>query len=197
MPAKHASLPSVSYRDFKVGATVFAMRNSPATSQFITGANIKPDKDSSVNVHAEQSAMKRARQAGFTAISIVAVVGETQDDQQSGHQMCTLHPCGLCRETLGQSPLIDNNLTLIATAHPDLRTIELSTITKLGQYHEAQAFDDVTRIDVPELELLTPFVPLPNQRVIELNDTNANLEEDRTWHGLLDTHLLPLRMGTA
>ncbi len=188
--AREARDLAVSYRNFNVGAAVFALRNIPASTQIITGANIKPDKDSSVNVHAEQSAIKRARQAGYTAISIIAVVGETQNDQQSGHEMCTLHPCGLCRAMLKNSPLIDNDLTLVATALPDLRTIELSSITKLDQYHEAHQFDAITRLDIPDLGLLKPVA---TGGLIHLVDSDELIEEDRTWHGLIDDHLLPLR----
>ena len=190
--AREARDLAVSYRNFNVGAAVFALKTIPASTQIITGANIKPEKESTINVHAEQLAIKRARQAGFTAISIIAVVGETQNDQQSGHEMCTLHPCGLCRESLKNSPLINNDLTLIATALPDLRTIELSTITKLGDYHEAHQFDVITRLDIPDLGLLKPAA---TGAPIRLIDDDKTMDEDRAWHSLIDDHLFPLRIA--
>lgn len=188
--AREARDVAVSYRNFNVGAAVHALRYIPSGTQFITGANIKPDKDSSINVHAEQLALKRARQAGYVAVSILAVVGETQNDQQSGHEMCTLHPCGLCRASLKASPLIDNEKTLIATALPDFRTIELSTVSALEAYHDDRQFEAVAQLEIPDLDILKPVA---TGAPIRFNDDDKTIEEDRIWQGILDEYLLPLR----
>lgn len=188
--AREARQFAVSYRGFDVGAALFAFQYSPAGDRLVTGVNIKPEQNSSINIHAEQSAIRKVAKAGFNAVSIIAVVGETQNDQQSGHEMCTLHPCGLCRGVLKASGLIDNDNTLIVTALPDLRTIELSTVARLEQYHDEQRFNEITRIDVPDLELLKPFEPTGPVR---LDDSDEMLFEDHAWHDLLDPHLFPLR----
>jgi len=188
--ARQAREFAVSYRDFNVGAALFAFQFSPARGQLVTGVNIKPEEGSSVNIHAEQSALRKVANAGFNAVSIIAVVGETQADQQSGHEMCTLHPCGLCRQVLKESPLIDNDGTLIITARPDLRTVEFSTVNKLGLYHDEERFDEIVRIDVPDLELLTPFEPTGPVR---LDDSEEMIREDHIWHDLISPHLLPFK----
>lgn len=194
LKAREARDLAVSYRNFNVGAALFAMKYQPAETQILAGANIKPDPESSVNIHAEQLAMKRARQYGYTAISIVGVVGETQHDQQSGHEMGTLHPCGLCRTALGTSPLVDRNQTLIATALPDLRTIELSTVTKLDRYHNDAEFHHLTQIEIPDLKLLRPVA---TGAPVRLLDTDEMSQEDHTWSEILEPHLYPFRLSEA
>lgn len=173
---------AASYRDFNVGAAVLALKPEVARKQFLTGINAKPEPETEVNIHAEQLAIQKARDRGFTAIRIVAVIGETQNDTQSGHEMCTLHPCGLCRAAMEHSPLIDNDKTLIVTALPSLRTLEFSNIQSLKKYHEEKDFTAITRIDMPDLDILAPVA---FGGPIRLNDSDENRNEERIWDGII------------
>ena len=192
--AREARDLAVSYRDFKVGAAIFSMKRSPAETQILVGANVKPEPESTINIHAEQLAMRRATALGYNAISIVGVVGETQEDQQSGHVMSTLHPCGLCRTALGSSSLVSRNRTLVATALPDLRTIELSTVNRLDLYHDKAQFHHTTHVELGDLEL---FHPVATGAPIEIHDSDEMIANDRAWTEAIDPYLLPFRLPAA
>ena len=146
--AREAHKLAVSYRGFDVGAAALALAYGPTRFQLLTGVNIKPDEQSLLNVHAEQSTLRRTMYKGYEHISLLAVVGNTQHDQQSGHYMHTLHPCGLCRKALRGSRLIDPESTIIVSALPDLRTIEAYNLNQLDTYH-----DDPDSIELARLEL--------------------------------------------
>lgn len=195
LKARHARRHAVSYRQFDVGAAAFTMRLTPSGSQIFTGANFKPSPESPYNIHAEQLAVERARLLGYEAVSMIGVVGETQPDQQSGHEMNTLHPCGKCRSALGNSALINRDSTLIATASPDLRIIELSTVTKLNRYHDNAEFHHLSQIELPDLSLLTPFEP--NGSVITLDDSIKAHDEEQAWTESIAPHLLNFRLPKA
>ncbi|OJU87534.1 hypothetical protein BGO17_00865 [Candidatus Saccharibacteria bacterium 49-20] len=192
--AREARDHGYSWRGFKVGAAVFAMTQSPSGYQIVTGANYKPSEESDVNVHAEQLATQRAREFGHNIISIIGVVGETQLDQQSGHATHTLHPCGKCRHALGSSPLVHPEHTLIASALPDFRTIELSTISRLTQYHDEAAFDTVTRLEIPKLSILEPLMM---GGVVHPTDDQAIRDEEHAWDAAMEPHLEVFRRKRA
>ncbi|MFZ1250011.1 MAG: hypothetical protein WAR37_00985 [Candidatus Microsaccharimonas sp.] len=173
---------AASHRNFNVGASVLALKPNLARKQFFKGVNVKPEALTDVNIHAEQLAIQKARDRGFSLIRIVAVVGETQNDTQSGHQMCTLHPCGLCRDAMESAPLIDNDQTLIVTATPNLRTIEFSNVRSLKEYHEQQDFNVVRRVDLPDLNILRPVA---TGAPIFLNDNAESRDEDRIWDSII------------
>lgn len=183
--AREARELAVSYRDFNVGAAIVALGlGGPASYQVLTGINIKPDETSQLNGHAEQMAIYKANDRDFNAVSIVAIVGETQPDQQSGNHMHTLHPCGLCRDFMGEHPMIDDEATLFVTALPDLRTIELTNLAGLRRYHEDPELEAnrIPCFKLPELKMLEPFQPL-DQRPIVLDDSPETLAEERVWDG--------------
>lgn len=181
---------AVSHRRFDVASAIFAYNQSPNRYQFLTGVNIKPEPETEVNIHAEQQAFQMARDRGFAAVRFVVVVGETQNDTQSGHTMCTLHPCGLCRNFMEESPMVDNTNTLIVSALPDLRTLELFNINRLKRYHEDKDFEAGMRIDVPDLDLLKAAA-IGNP--VKLVDTDKDVKENRVWTNLIFTALQEFR----
>lgn len=194
--AREARELAVSYRDFNVGAAIVALGlGGPASYQVLTGINIKPDETSELNGHAEQMAIYKANDRDFNAVSIVAVVGETQADKQSGNHMHTLHPCGLCRDFMGEHPMIDDEATLIATALPSLRTIELSSLAGLRRYHDNpdKPADGIWRFELPALKLLEPFQLIDNQPVT-LEDTPETLAEERVWNDSIGIFLTKWRL---
>lgn len=191
--AREARELAVSYRDFTVGAAVVGLTQRGAGFQIMPGINAKVDQDGPLNMHAEQLALRTARSNGANMISMVAVVGETQADQQSGHEMHTLHPCGKCRTKLADDPMVDNDATLIFSALPDLRTIEVSTIRGLQAYHDDENPDPsgVTLFELPDLDLLKPYTPEPSaDGLVRLVDTERSILEDRLWGNAIGHYVL-------
>lgn len=180
--ARAAQELAVSYRDFKVGASAVALTRRGAGFQILPGINAKTNEEGPLNMHAEQLALRTARVARADMVSIVAVVGETQADQQSGHEMHTLHPCGKCRTKLAENPMVDNEATLIFSALPDLRTIEAGTVNDLLAYHNDENPDSsgVTLFQLPEMDLLKPYVP-SNLHELVLEDSEQAVQEDQLW----------------
>ena len=195
LKARQARQHANSYRQFDVGAAAYAMQYDPSQFKIFTGANFKPSPESAYNIHAEQLAVERAHQLGYQAVSMIGVVGETQPDQQSGHEMNTLHPCGKCRTALGSSALLSRDNTLIATASPDLRTIELSTVTKLNLYHDNAEFHHLTQIELPDLSLLQPFEQ--QSGVARPDDSKQARDEEQAWTESVLPHLMRFSLPEA
>ncbi len=176
--ARRARELAVSYRGFKVGASVMGLKTNPSKLRFMTGVNIKPEEGSVVNVHAEQLALHKLEKDEFDMVSMVVVVGETQPDQQSGKDMHTLHPCGLCRAKLLDSDIIDPDLTLVVCALPDFKTIEIASLNALKAFHESGDDSGLTRFTFEEdMEILSP----PPEGPVHLIDTPQSLHEQRVW----------------
>jgi len=189
--AREAQTNAVSYRDFKVGAALVALTFRPSNFQIVTGANVKPDEESAMNVHAEQVALQKAHDRHASAVSMIAVVGKTQSDKQSGHEMHTLHPCGLCRGVMDTNPLVDNQATLIASALPDFSAIELYSVEGLKKYHETQDDSSITRFELPKLSLFDPVRPQTDP--FELIDTEESLADERIWNDSIGLFLATRR----
>lgn len=140
LPAAQAAREhAVSYREFLVGAAVLGILLNGEDSYVKTGANIKPTKDGGINLHAEAIALDKLSLELTAAVPLIAVVGDVQPDQQSRKLLNTLHPCVDCRKKLCTHPLIDKFDTIIATATPDLKAVELSRFSNLRAFHENAA----------------------------------------------------------
>jgi cytidine deaminase len=110
-----------SYRGFKVGCAMYAFRRCPENLELLgsrwkifCGYNTKPTKDS-LKICAEHRALMSARQAGYTRIVGMAVVGDPQPDD-SGILHPTLHPCKMCIDMFRHAPEVKGR-TAIVTAH--------------------------------------------------------------------------------
>jgi cytidine deaminase len=133
--ARHAA---VSYRGFVVGCAVWAFRTHTEYREerwkVFRGANFKAHVAWST-VCAEQVAVHSARCAGYDRIIGVVVVGEPQQDSESGRVSPTLHPCGKCRRTFESLPEVDQ-ATRIVTAHlEEDGVIEEFTFRQLAAFH--------------------------------------------------------------
>lgn len=193
--AREAREYAVSWRDFKVGAAIVALsQDAPSRLQILTGINIKPDENSELNGHAEQMALCMASDRAFDAVSIVAVVGETQNDQQSGLGMATLHPCGKCRSFMDDSPPIKQD-TLIVSALPSLQTIEVSTLDGLHRYHASDSKDTsgVVRFDYGDMSILKPY-DLKGLTDLSSMDTEETRAEENTWNVTIGSYILNHRL---
>jgi cytidine deaminase len=131
-----------SYRNFKVGCAVLAFSREQqmlagykvAGYKVFTGFNVKPQSGDGPNIHAEEIAIGAARAEGYDTIVAITVVGETQEDHQSGKTMPTLHPCGRCRALLSALPEVKNS-TIILTAHFKDNTCEIMECEELQIRH--------------------------------------------------------------
>lgn len=191
--AREAQTQAVSYRDFRVGAAAVTLTASPPRIQIVTGINVKPDQTTSMNVHAEQVALQKVDDRGFNYVSILAVVGETQADTQSGQQTATLHPCGLCRNVMDEHSGINPELTLLASALPDLRTIELYNLSSLQKLHDQGDESKVQRFQLPDLELLKPFTQ--EAGVVQLDDSDKIYEDEMQWNNSVGTFVNSWRIN--
>ncbi len=196
--AREARELAFSYRGFKVGSSIAALTRKGAQLDFLPGINGKPDEDSELNMHAEQLALRTAEAFRTDMVSIVAVVGETQNDKQSGNEMHTLHPCGLCRDKLANHPMIDKDATLIVSALPDFKKIEVATVSGLMAYHDDENPDKsgVTLFDYSDvdLELFKPYQP-PESGVIRIEDDDRANEEEKLWVSTMGAYLFRYRMS--
>jgi cytidine deaminase len=125
---------AASYRDFRVSAGAWGTGEAGRYGR-VLGYNVKLDESDTVNIHAEDIVLAKAKQAGLRSISVLAVVAPTQEDHASGKETATLHPCGRCRTTLSESPLITDD-TLIVTARPDFTAIQLASLSAIRAAHE-------------------------------------------------------------
>ena len=190
--AREAQELAVSYRGFKVGAALVGLSFQPSNFQIMTGVNIKPDEESAMNVHAEQSALQKAHDRNVDAVSMIVVVGETQSDKQSGHEMHTLHPCGLCRGIMNTNSLVDKNATLIASTLPNFSTIELYSVNEFIHYHETHDDSLLHRFQLPQLSLFDP-IDQTNEPII-LQDTAESINDENIWNATIGTYLMQRRL---
>jgi cytidine deaminase len=140
--AQEAYRAALSYRNFRVGAcAVTIMTDQPILqTQMLCGANIKTASDDTINTHAEHMVISQIRQATRKSdtgpvVPLLAIVGDLQNDQQSGQPMLTLHPCGKCRDTFAEPDSPIGPETTIVTATNDLRTLQISNLAILQAYH--------------------------------------------------------------
>ena len=136
--AKEAQRNATSHRNFHVGCAVWAFKTNAIEVNgrwgIFTGSNIKV-ADNSRPICAEQLALGAAKSAGYDRIIATVVVGEPQDDAESGLQSATLHPCGECRKIFQTVPQVSSD-TLLLTITPDVRAYEHFTIGELIALHQ-------------------------------------------------------------
>lgn len=98
-----------SYRNFDVGCMAIGYDLAGSRLGFRFGANTKlsPGDPQADLQHAEQVAIRKLQVAGYPDITGIAVFGPVQDDTHSGLVTATLHPCGICRGFMLESPEIN------------------------------------------------------------------------------------------
>ena len=191
--AREAQNMAISYRHFKVGAALLGLSFQPSNFQMLTGVNVKPDKESQMNVHAEQTALQKAHDRHVNAVSMIVVVGDKQSDKQSGKEMHTLHPCGLCRGVMLDDALVDNHATLVVSTLPDFSEIELYSVEGLRQFHDNHDDALIQRLTLPNLPTL--FDPIDTQvSTYTPEDTAQTLADERIWSEVVGSALLTRRM---
>lgn len=137
--AKKAQQNASSYRNFHVGCAVWAFKTvTPYVEKrwaVFTGNNIKVAGDARP-VCAEQLALGAAKSGGYDRIIAMVVVGDSQEDAESGLQSQTLHPCGECRKIFQALPEVSSD-TLLLTLTPDEQTYEQFSVGELIALHQS------------------------------------------------------------
>lgn len=185
---QEAQEKAVSYRSFNVGAGVLAVRHaasydSPHGLGSYFGVNVKVDETDTINIHAEDLAVGKAAEARADAISVLTVIGPTQEDHASGKHTHTLHPCGRCRDRLSKHPLI-HPATLIVTARPDFKVVEVSSLNGIRKAHDEEDSSGIATFELHDSEeLFTPLSELEKLPYIKEAD-------DEEWQVTVGAYLL-------
>lgn len=158
---KSANDNAVSYREFHVGAALFAVTFDCKTTTILGGANYKPRR-SSRKYCAEMDVIDQAEEMGLEhAIGIVIAGPEDPEQIKSvmGHVAPTLHPCSACRVKMTNSKLFTDDTIVM-------------TVGKETDRAQVYGFDDLRVLyDVgtgPETSLVSPAVEL------DLNNWHRN-----------------------
>lgn len=172
---------AVSYRGFNVAAGAVALKGLRIGRFF--GNNVKVDDTDLINIHAEDIAIGKAADEHYQAVSVVSVIGPTQEDHGSGLHTKTLHPCGRCRDRLEAHPLISND-TLFVTANPDFKVIEFASLGGIKKLHDENDPSGMTTIELHESEeLFTPLIELEAR-------TEITEAQDDEWQEKVGVYLL-------
>lgn len=161
---------AMSYRGFKVAAGAWCVTGQRHGR--VLGYNVKVDDTDTVNIHAEDLVTEKAREAGFRHISVLSIIGPTQEDNTSGKEMETLHPCGRCRERLNRSELVSDD-TLVVTARPDFRVIQIANISALTVAHDQGDMSGITTFQY----VATPQILKPRNHDAWQTNTPIRVEE--------------------
>ena len=135
LAAKGAREQAVSYRDFKVGASAYAISASGLLAAYLFGANYKPSREAD-KYCAELDVLNKAQRRGLDRIVALAIYGPADFGDVNMLQSLTLHPCDQCRNMLDASPLLTDD-TLIITAN-EKGDIELMLKTDLIELHRQE-----------------------------------------------------------
>lgn len=160
---------AVSYRGFNVAAGAVAL-NGLRIGRFY-GNNVKVDDTDLINIHAEDIAVGKAADENYQAVSVISVIGPTQEDHGSGLHTKTLHPCGRCRDRLEAHPLISPD-TLFVTANPDFKVIQFASLAAIKALHRDDDPSGITTFELHESsELFTPLAELEaRSEIVEADD---------------------------
>lgn len=130
---------AVSYRDFNVGAAVYAIDPVNRRYGFLYGANLTPYQGSPKRC-AEMEATEKAEEHRYKKIQAIAVSGPIQS-HASGLISETLHPCDACQVMFRKHPLIYPD-TLVLTADETGSAHELYDMREFFRIHGLDFFDD-------------------------------------------------------
>jgi len=146
---------AASYRNFGVAAGAWCKGVDQKYGR-VLGYNVKVDDTDLVNIHAEDLVTTKAKDANFDQISVLAVIGPTQEDHASSKHTETLHPCGRCRGRLADSPLVRPD-TLFVAARPDFTVIQFASLAAIQAVHDDGDDSGITTFRFPE----TPAILAP------------------------------------
>ena len=141
-----------SYRDFKVGASVFSIIEGAPFWSIDSAGNTKNERRP--KVCAEKKSLKRSSKMGMTKTLAVVVAATTDIDkieEVTFLRTPTLHPCDECRGLFDEFPVARDDTLIISTGyendvlqvhtHAELREAYNSGVTDLIGYRKRKGFN--------------------------------------------------------
>lgn len=99
-----------SWRQFRVGAALYAVRTKTDQGAIFVGGNYKPREDFTPKICAERVALTKADEAGYDRAIGFVVCGPLQNEQVRRHSETlmrqTLPPCDECQVMFEESPAV-------------------------------------------------------------------------------------------
>ncbi len=123
---------SYSYRDFRVGAAVFAVKMRLNETGLYAAGNVKSKKEKA-KICAEKRVLNQAAKSGFTRAVGIVVAGTTDVEliaEVTEKATPTLHPCGDCRHLFEDHRLMRPDTLVITTGLED-DIYQVHTFTEL------------------------------------------------------------------
>lgn len=136
-----------SYRDFKVGAAIFAWAVGTSETAVMVGANTKA-KQHKEKVCAEPKLLQRAKNAGYSdAIGLVVVATGDVDLIKGvlGYQAPTLHPCTTCQADFRSHRLVSDD-TIIVSVNAERDVFQAHSFRELSQMYAEKAVEAEQRV---------------------------------------------------
>ncbi|MEO8862869.1 MAG: hypothetical protein ABI354_00905 [Candidatus Saccharimonadales bacterium] len=112
-----ANNSAYSYRDFKVGAAVFALNPDTQETNVLAAGNLKAERHKP-KVCAEKNALNQAKKLGLTVALGIVVAATTDVELIKGVtniETPTLHPCAECRDMFDEHPLTRPDTLIVTT----------------------------------------------------------------------------------
>jgi len=100
------SKQAISWREYRVGAAVFAYNFEKPAMGITIGYNVKPFQNGQINLHAEQIALAKARALQLEYVVALAVWGDPHDINANAGQSPTLRPCKRCSKMFETEPMV-------------------------------------------------------------------------------------------
>jgi cytidine deaminase len=143
-----AEWEAYSYRNFHVGAAIYAVDPGSAAVGINAAGNLKLNIERQ-KVCAEKRALRRAVKAELTHAIGFVCVGTTDRDQieaVSGLRSPTLHLCSDCRiETVGESPLVTDH-TLMVTSGIESDITQVHTFGQMTEMYDFDRYTDLAGV---------------------------------------------------
>lgn len=123
-----------SWRNYDVGAAVVGFNFWKRELGIMSGANYKPQRGGGLNLHAEQVAIRKAREAQLGFISGLMIQADPNDNDANPRSLPTLPPCGRCDMMIrGVDEIMGD--TLVMTANPDASVCEMYFVDEVHDYY--------------------------------------------------------------
>lgn len=103
---------AVSYRDFKVGASAYAVSLDGLRAAYLFGANNTPYPGAPKDC-AEMDIIKKVNQRGLDRIVALAIFGPPDSGTVNRVNTATLHPCDVCRTQFSEDPAVRDDTLFI------------------------------------------------------------------------------------
>ena len=141
-----AARRAVSYRQFHVGAALYAGNDTFSDVATIDGANTKVRAEEPKRC-AEMSVLDQVKALGFSRVLGMVIAGTSDRDEikaVNGRATPTLHPCAECRAQMADSGLFEDS-SLIVTVSTESDVYQVHNYGELQDYWQRDELQTTTR----------------------------------------------------